>query len=201
MKTHRVDTTLIVILLVASLLTLGVYYAGQYLEDQEYIRYPLRYEKLIVKYAERYDLEPWHIAAVVLCESRFRESATSEVGARGLMQIMPETGKWLAEKFGDKYKDSILYDPDTNLKYGCWYLSWLMEHYEGDIRLVTTAYHAGNGTVDRWLANPEVSPDGKTIPVIPYESTRIYVERVLKAYEKYPKLYDFEAICAKYSTK
>ncbi len=201
MRTHRVDTTLIVILLVASLLVLGVYYAGQYLKDQEYIRYPLRYERLIVKYSERYELEPWHVAAVVLCESRFNEKATSGVGARGLMQIMPESGKWIAEKFGDRYSDRNLYDPEINLKYGCWYLKLLMEHYDRDVRLVMAAYHAGNGTVDRWLANPEISPDGKTIPVIPYDSTRVYVERVLKAYEKYPKLYDFEAICEKYSTK
>lgn len=187
---------LTILLLAAVLVAVGIYYTGQYLKDQEYIRYPLRYEELIVRNADEFSLEPWHVAAVVRCESSFREAVTSEVGARGLMQIMPDTGEWLAGKFDEKsiYTDDMLYQPETNLKYGCWYLNWLMKRYSGDRTLVTAAYHAGHGTVDKWLANPEVSPDGKTLSVIPYASTRTYVERILTACEKYQELYDFEEI-------
>ncbi len=195
-RRRRAAKWLTALLLVILLTAIGIYYTGQYLRDQEYLRYPLRHEELIVLNADEFSLEPWHVAAVVRCESSFREGATSEAGARGLMQIMPDTGKWISGKFDEKsiYNDDMLYQPETNLKYGCWYLRWLMERYSQDRTLATAAYHAGHGTVDKWLANPEISPDGKTLANIPYASTRTYVERVLTACEKYQELYDFEEI-------
>ena len=175
------------------LLAAGIYYISWHRTQMQYMQYPLRYEELIVARAEEFGLEPWHVAAVIRCESSFRETATSNVGARGLMQIMPDTGAWLAGKFDeeDVYTDDSLYTPEVNIKYGCWFLQWLMARYDGDRTLATAAYHAGHGTVDKWLADPEISPDGKTIPEIPYDSTRTYVSRVLNACEKYQELYDF----------
>ncbi len=184
------------IVLMIALIVLGLYYVEKYHEHMEYVRYPLRHEELLITWSEEFELEPWHVAAVVCCESGFWEQSVSKVGARGLMQIMPETGEWLAGKFGEEsqYRVDVLFDPETNLKYGCWYLGWLMRRYEGDRILVTIAYHAGHGKVDSWLKKPEISPDGKTIPVenIPYDATRSYVRRVLRACEKYQKLYDFD---------
>lgn len=184
--------------LCAALLTaLGIYYVFQYQKDLTYAQYPLSYKDLIVSKAAEYNLEPWHIAAVVRCESSFNANATSSVGARGLMQIMPDTGLWLAGKFdeADSFQADSLYDPETNLKYGCWFLSWLMKRYNQDIVLATAAYHAGHGRVDSWLSDPSVSPDGQTISpdAIPYDSTKTYVARILKAYEKYEELYDYES--------
>ena len=187
---------LTVILLTVLLIALGIYYVGQYRHDMEYLRYPLRHEQIIVRYADEFDLEAWHVAAVVRCESSFRETATSEVGARGLMQIMPDTGSWLAGKFAEKdiFNADMLYQPETNVKYGCWYLNWLMDIYDEDLTLVTAAYHAGHGTVNKWLKDASISPDGKTLSKIPYNSTRTYVERVLTACEKYRTMYDFDQI-------
>lgn len=184
---------LIIAVLSIALLAVGVYYAFQYQKHMQYIQYPLRYEELIVSEANEFDLEPWHVAAVIRCESSFRETATSAAGARGLMQIMPETGEWLSGKFDEEsiYTEDSLFEPETNIKYGCWFLRWLMNRYGGDRTLVTAAYHAGHGTVDSWLSDPQISSDGKTLSVIPYESTKIYVERVLTACEKYRELYDF----------
>ena len=186
---------LIVLLLTAALIAAGVYYTGKYREHMAYLQYPLRFEELIVANAEEFGLEPWHIAAVVRCESSFRTDATSEVGARGLMQIMPETGLWLAGKFDeeDAYTDDSLYTAETNLKYGCWFLSWLMRRYDGDRTLATAAYHAGHGKVDQWLEDPELSPDGKVLSKIPYSSTAAYISRVETACGKYQELYDFSA--------
>ncbi len=185
-----------VAVVLALLIALGAYYIVQYRRNLVYRQYPLSYKEQIVRTAAEFGLEPWHVAAVVRCESSFNPNAQSNVGARGLMQIMPDTGKWLAGKFGeaDDFDVDALYDPDTNLKYGCWYLNWLMNRYGRDIALATMAYHAGHGTVDKWLADSYVSPDGKTIAVdsVPYESTGKYVKRVLKAYEKYEELYDYE---------
>lgn len=192
-RRNRLPGILIVILLAAILIAAGVYYAGKYREHMNYVQYPLRYEELIVANAAEFGLEPWHVAAVVRCESSFRETATSEVGARGLMQIMPDTGEWLAGKFDEEagYTADLLYQPEINLKYGCWYLKWLMNRYEGNRTVVTAAYHAGHGTVDKWLEDTAISSDGKTLSTIPYSSTATYVERVLKACEKYRELYDF----------
>ena len=164
----------------------------------EYVRYPLRYEEHLMDSAEAFGLDPWHVAAVVKCESGFYPKSVSSAGALGLMQIMPETGKWLAGKFYEesKFYDEILFEPEVNLKYGCWYLSWLMERFNGDIVLATAAFHAGQGQVDAWLRNSEISPDGVTIPVenIPYKETRKYIGNVLRACEKYQELYDFEGL-------
>ena len=186
---------LVIIPCLALLIALAVFYVGRYQKTLAYRQYPLSYKELIVEKAEDFNLQPWHIAAVVRCESSFNPDATSSAGARGLMQIMPETGAWLAGKFGEEadFDPAALYDPETNLKYGCWFLNWLMARYDENVVLATCAYHAGHGTVDKWLADPAVSADGKTIDPanIPYASTKTYVSRILTAYDKYQELYDF----------
>lgn len=187
---------LLTAVLVVILLAAGIYYVGRYQRHMEYVRYPLRYREILTETARAHELEPWHVAAVVMCESSFRETAVSRVDARGLMQIMPDTGEWLAGKFDeeDEYTPDVLFDPETNLKYGCWYLSWLMDRYDGDRTVATAAFHAGQGKVDQWLEDPEISPDGRTLTVekIPYRETRTYVGRILKACGKYRELYEFD---------
>lgn len=184
------------VILAVILIVVGLYYVNKYHQHMEYVRYPLRHREILIETAREHDLEPWHVAAVVCCESSFWENAVSSVGARGLMQIMPETGEWLAGKFDeeDSYTPDALFDPETNLKYGCWYLSWLMDRYDGDRTVVTAAFHAGQGKIDSWLEDPAISPDGVTLPVenIPFKETRAYVKRILVAFEKYQELYDFE---------
>lgn len=194
-RRSRLPRILTVMLLTAALIAAGVYYVGKYIEHMTYLQYPLEYEELIIANAEEFGLEPWHVAAVVRCESSFRTDATSNVGARGLMQIMPDTGRWLAGKFDEEavYTDDRLYEAETNLKYGCWFLSWLMRRYEGDRTLATAAYHAGHGTVDEWLKDPSVSADGRTLRRIPFSSTETYLSRVMTACEKYQELYSFGA--------
>lgn len=124
---------------------------------------------------------PAHVAAVILCESSYRPQAVSNVGAMGLMQIMPETGKWIAQKLDveDIYTDDSLFDPETNIRFGCWFLSYLMEKYDGDMTRTTAAYHAGEGTVKKWLQEEENSPDGVSLSSIPSSVTNNYVKKVL----------------------
>ena len=83
----------------------------------------------------------------------------------------------------------LLFEPDTNIKYGCWYLGYLIHRFNGNLTCAIAAYHAGQGTVDGWLANPEYSPNGTTLQTIPSSATDTYVKRVLKYYEKYKELY------------
>ena len=176
------------------LIALSVYFVTKYRRDLLYAQYPLRYKEEIVRCSAEYGLEPWHLAAVIRCESSFNPKAESNAGARGLMQIMPETGRWLAGKFGEgeSYTDDALFDVDTNLKYGCWYLRWLKERFSGDLRTVTAAYHAGQGQVQGWVNSALYSDDGLTVERIPFDSTATYVERVEIAYEHYRDMYSWE---------
>ena len=109
------------------------------------------------------------------------------------MQIMPETGEWLAGKFGEAadYAPDRLFDANTNLRYGCWYLGYLSRLFGGDMVKMAAGYHAGQNRVARWLEDRSISPDGHTLPVdkIPFADTKQYVERVVKAHAIYQKRY------------
>lgn len=126
----------------------------------------ITYQPLIERYAAEYNLRPAFVAAIIRNESSFRTDAESSVGARGLMQLMPDTAEWIAGKIGDSnYSFDHLYDAETNIRYGCWYLNYLSKLFRGDAVLVSSAYHAGQTTVTRWLSDKGISSDGVTIPV------------------------------------
>jgi len=168
---------------------LGVWLLWEYRPDTTVTTYPVEYQDLIRTYAADNNLDPAYVAAVVLAESSYRVDAVSSVNAQGLMQILPATGEWLSGKFDEEYVEGCLFDPETNLRYGCWYLGWLMDRYGGDMSCASSAYHQGQGTVDGWLKNPEYSKDGRTLSSIPSDATRTYVDRILKYYEKYKEIY------------
>ena len=105
------------------------------------------------------------------------------------MQIMPDTGEWIAGKFDEDYYKGCLFDPETNIRYGAWYLGYLSRRFNGDATKIICAYHAGQGNVDSWLSKPEYSHDGVTLDVIPMENTARYANRVLKARDVYQKYY------------
>ena len=155
-------------------------------------QYPLGYQDIIEKEAENYHLEPALVYAVVKAESNFDPDAKSRAGAVGLMQMTPATFEWLQTKLPeqDTMDDTSLLDPATNIKYGCYLLSMLSSIYS-DRTTALCAYNAGMGTVDRWLSDRSVSPDGVTLSKIPYPETAHYTEAVIKNYEIYQELYDF----------
>jgi soluble lytic murein transglycosylase len=175
--------------LVVAIGGLGVWLLWERRPQTTVTTYPMEYQDLIRWHAAYNDLPPAYVAAVVLAESGYRADAVSSVNAQGLMQILPDTGEWLSGKFDEEYVEGSLFNPETNLKYGCWYLGWLMDRYDGSMECASSAYHQGQGTVDKWLANPEYSQDGKTLSVIPSDATKTYVNRILKYYEKYEEIY------------
>ncbi|WP_411678103.1 lytic transglycosylase domain-containing protein [Caproicibacter sp.] len=150
--------------------------------------YPLRYSDYVEKYAGEYGLEPALVYAVIRSESNFKAEAESRSGALGLMQLMPDTFNWLQESQNDHYTEQDLLQPEVNIRYGCRYLSMMVTKY-GVLRTALCAYNAGSGTVDGWLKNSEISPDGKNLTRIPYSETRNYADAVMNSYEKYKKLY------------
>ncbi|MBQ3078764.1 MAG: lytic transglycosylase domain-containing protein [Clostridia bacterium] len=156
-------------------------------------RYPVRMEDEIRFHASRYNMPPELIAAFVATESSYNPRAVSDKGARGLMQIMPDTGGWIAGKLGEKsaYSPDLLFEAETSLRYGCWYVNFLLSRYDGCLINTIAAYHAGQGKVDEWLKNPEYSDDGRVLKAVPESSpaTRNYVNKVKKAYDYYKEAY------------
>lgn len=161
-------------------------------EAAERAQHPLEFAGLIAEYALMQDLDPALVSAVILCESSFNPQAESRLGARGLMQLMEDTAGWVAHKLDEDDSDytfDLLYDPETNIRFGTWYLGYLSRRFDGDATKIVCAYHAGQGNVDAWLSNPEYSRDGVTLDVIPTQDTAAYASRVLRARDVYRKYY------------
>jgi soluble lytic murein transglycosylase len=147
---------------------------------------PLRHEDIIRQQATDKGLDASLIAAVIYAESRFRDQ-TSPAGAKGLMQIMPETADYIAHKSGGTaFEQGDLATPQINIAYGSWYLRYLLRKYGGNEILSLAAYNAGEGLVDEWWVTARRR--GETFKVashIPFAETREYVRRVLSAREAY----------------
>ncbi|MBR4078875.1 MAG: lytic transglycosylase domain-containing protein [Christensenellaceae bacterium] len=160
--------------------------AGIYLLDSYF---PLEYEETVLKYSEEYGVDPALICGVIATESRFDADAKSEKGAMGLMQIMPETGEWIAGKIGIKdFSEEMLTEPAVNIEMGTWYLTYLADRFDREADTVIAAYNAGHGNVEKWLKDAQYSDDGRTLSEIPFDETRNYVKKVNRAYEIYRKI-------------
>lgn len=146
------------------------------------------YEEIINKYAEEYNSDPLMIAAIIKVESGFDTEAVSEMNAKGLMQILPDTGEWIATKLEEDYHDELLHKPDYNIKLGAYYYEYLYEYF-GDESLALAAYNGGMGNVEEWLSDPEISSDGHTLENIPFAETREYVDKVQHIHETYKFFY------------
>ena len=154
--------------------------------------YPMEYQKEIWQHAEEYRLDPYLVCAVIHTESRFRPTAVSRLGAVGIMQLMPDTGIWIGAHMGLEISESDLTDAETNIVLGCWYLRYLLDHFEEDHTLVLAAYNGGMGNVRKWLDDPELSGDGEHLDRIPFAETAEYVGKVERAWDKYKELYGDE---------
>jgi soluble lytic murein transglycosylase len=114
------------------------------------ITLPLRHEDVIRQQARDKNLDPALIAAVIYRESKFRD-ATSEAGAKGLMQILPDTARFIARRSGGtEFEVRDLGTPQINISYGSWYLRYLLDRYDGNEIAAIAAYNAGHQNVDRW---------------------------------------------------
>ena len=154
--------------------------------------YPLRHEQLITNNAQKYSLDPYMIAAIIYVESKFSDTALSDKGAMGLMQIMPETGKWIASRKGDEeFTGELLYEPTVNIDYGSWYFANLKDEFDGDLIYTLAAYNAGRGTMKNWLAQSNGTHED-LLENFPFLETRNYVRRTLNIYQTYKELYELD---------
>ena len=152
--------------------------------------YPWPFAEIVLYHAGRNNLDPYLVAGLINNESRFRAAATSERGAVGLMQLMPETAAWAAQEMGvGRLGEGALLNPDTNVRLGCWYLSELLHEFNGNEVLALAAYNAGRGTVHQWMKAHDWDTSFQDVQAIPYQETRAYVRRVLDDRGKYQSLY------------
>ena len=157
--------------------------------SRKYI-YPTEYSGFVEQASAETGIDRYLIYAVIKTESGFDENAESNVGARGLMQLMEDAFDWVKFRMGDErnigYDD--MYDPKYNIEYGSYLIKLLYEEY-GDVETALAAYHSGRGSVNEWLDDPKYSRDGKTLDDIPSSTTKHYVNKVMTAYEGYTNLY------------
>lgn len=160
-------------------------------EDLWLLAYPQGYWQSIVSAARRNGLDPYFVAAIIREESQFRAEALSPAGARGVMQVMPATGEWIAKMTGIRDFDRAkLYDADMNITIGTWYLSYLMKRFKNDLYLVSAAYNAGPEVVATWAgAGRGAAGRDMFVETIPYRETRGYVKKVLRNYAEYRRIY------------
>ena len=193
---RRLSAMQIAIIVLGSLVFLAAAAFGGYViyENEQYQKalrnYPVAYTGLIKTYATQYELDPYLVQSIMRCESSNDPSVVSKVGAIGLMQIMPDTGTWIAHKLDldDVYTEQMLYEPETNIEFGCWYLRFLSGRFDGDAKKMIAAYNAGHGSVEDWLNDPRFSQNGE-LTTIPFEETARYFDKVTAAYENYTTLY------------
>jgi len=150
--------------------------------------YPFPYLESVKNWSEQRQLNPLLVIALIRQESRFQPRIQSVVGATGLMQVMPDTGEWIAEKI--KLKGYDLNQPDDNIQLGTWYLDYTHEQYEDHSLLAIASYNAGPGNVEDWLVGKGLSDPDEFVSEIPFDETRGYVKSVFENYWNYKRLYD-----------
>ena len=159
------------------------------------LAYPKGFYGHVSQYAAQYGIEEPLVLAVIREESRFNPKTTSWANARGLMQIIPQTGRNVARLAGIKsYYTGKLHDPEVNIKMGCYYLSHLMKRFDGNIYYVLAAYNGGPLRAKNWINKWKIEV-GENIDLdefvesIPLSETKRYVQKVIKSYYEYKRLY------------
>lgn len=154
----------------------------------QHISYPFYYRELILSEAQRQDVDPLLLLALIRQESLFEPSVTSPANARGLTQVIPDTGEWIAGRLGwEEFSEIDLYYPYVNIHFGVFYLSVQLDTFEGKPVPALAAYNAGPGRVHKWL---EDTPDVDLfVETMPYFEPRRYVRNVYENYAHYQQLY------------
>ena len=138
---------------------------------------------LVCAASTEFDVPAAMILAVIRTESDFHADALSRAGALGLMQLMPDTFAWLCETLDEPHTADEITDPETNVRLGSYYLSYLFRKF-GSWRVALAAYNAGEGRVTSWLEDPALSTGGN-LRRIPYPETAAYVKKALAYYVHY----------------
>lgn len=152
--------------------------------------YPIQYESIVEKYSNEYQLDSYMVYSLIRVESKFNPYAKSSKAAKGLMQITPQTGNYIATLIGNKnFNNDNLYDPELNIKYGCFYFSKLLRDFDGSLNCAIAAYNGGEGNVRKWMTIDKNGKKSLNIEDVQFSETKQYMKRVNKYYEIYKFLY------------
>lgn len=153
-------------------------------------RFPKIEEPLITATAKKHGLDPYLVFGIIKQESAFQTRATSHAGARGLMQVMPGTGQYIARRRGMKnFNTKNLYKPEVSLDFGCWLMAMLKNKFAEDLPAALAGYNAGWGRPPQWWPPNVGRSYDELIELIPFGETRGYVMGILRNYEMYQRLY------------
>ncbi len=175
-----------VIVIIALSVTAGLF--AQHIKTKyDAASHPREFSEFVEKYSDKYKVPEKICYAVIKCESGFDSAAKSHSGAIGLMQIMPDTFEYLCSLEGENYETGMLYDPETNIRFGIYYLSILYERF-GIWETAFAAYNCGPTRVSQWISEGKADESGRLLE-IPIAETKQYVQKVTDAIEKYEILY------------
>jgi len=156
--------------------------------DYWFALYPFPFLEIIEQWAEKRQLNPLLVTALIRQESRFMPSIESVAGAKGLMQVMPDTGEWIANKIN--LKNYKLTNPDNNVELGTWYLDYTHREYNNHSLLAVASYNAGPAAVADWVQRFGLNDPDEFIEKIPFGETKGYVKTVFANYWNYLRLYN-----------
>ena len=155
-----------------------------------YALFPFPFYQTIIDWSQKRQLNPLLVTSLIRQESRFEAEIISPVGAEGLMQVMPATGEWVANKIA--LQDYSLSNPNDNINLGTWYLNYTHETYSNNSLLAIASYNAGPGNVSKWIRRYQVSDPDVFVEKIPFQETKGYVESVFSNYWNYLRIYNPE---------
>lgn len=153
------------------------------------LRYPIYYNDLVIPYSQQYELDPLLVFSLIRQESLYQGFATSFAYAQGLMQIIPDTGYWVAEQLQwPNYQNSDLYRPYVNVAFGTYYLRWTLDFVGGYEYAALAGYNGGPGNASTWLdiSGPDID---RYVQTITFDETELYVTRIYEQYYAYRHLY------------
>ena len=145
------------------------------------------YEEYVLKYSKEYEMDPRFVFAIINTESHFDPEATSNVGARGLMQLTEEAYDWVKFRMGDERPNTFddMYDPELNIQYGTYMLKFLYDKFDQSYELTAAAYHGGMNAVETWINDGTIDPGNFKLEDVPSDVTANYIYKVMNAYNKY----------------
>lgn len=154
--------------------------------------YPIHYKDEIRQHSSNNNLDPLIVAAIIKVETNYKPGAESKKGALGIMQIMPDTAKWVIEKakFEEVPLERVKDETEANIQIGTWYLRSLSDQFDGNMVAMIAAYNAGPTNVRNWMKSGRWDGRLETVKNIPFGETRHYVQRVTHYYEQYSKIYE-----------
>ncbi|MBU2550791.1 MAG: transglycosylase SLT domain-containing protein [Proteobacteria bacterium] len=152
--------------------------------------HPLAFPGAVLEAAKEFGLHPALILAVMRTESYYQPDIVSVANARGLMQLLPSTGRKISARLGHAFPNpEALFDVRTNIRFGSWYLAALLKEFDGQAALAVASYNAGPFNVKRWVQQSGAGSLDEFVETIPFDQTRHYVKKVLGTYFLYQLLF------------